>query len=146
MAFVPDISTAIAWALNESDRVADEARERPGDDQAFVPALWWFELRNALVINERRGRITEQQSGRFPPLPSPACGGGLGRGRLPIIVDTTMDENGVLSLARRHRLTVYDAAYLELAIRSALPLATLDALLAAAARSDGIPVFGDEGE
>jgi predicted nucleic acid-binding protein len=103
-------------------------------DQALVPTLWWFELRNALVVNERRGRITEQQTARFLRNVE----------RLAITIDGTPDESGVLTLARRHRLTVYDAAYLELAVRNALPLATLDAMLATAARSEGVPLFGDD--
>jgi predicted nucleic acid-binding protein len=64
--------------------------------------------------------------------------------RLAITIDGTPDESGVLTLARRHQLTVYDAAYLELAVRNALPLATLDAVLATAARSEGVPLFGDD--
>jgi len=106
------------------------------DDPALVPTLWWFELRNALVVNERRGRITEQQTARFLRDVS----------RLAITVDHTPDESGVLTLARRHRLTVYDAAYLELALRAALPLATLDAMLVAAARSEGVRRIDDDAE
>jgi hypothetical protein len=66
--------------------------------------------------------------------------------RLAIIIDNTPDESGVLTLARRHRLAVYDAAYLELTARSALPLATLDAMLATAARSEGVHLLGDDAE
>jgi predicted nucleic acid-binding protein len=62
---VLDASTTIAWALNESDRLAARTWERMKGDQALVPTLWWFELRNALVVNERRERITEQQTARF---------------------------------------------------------------------------------
>jgi len=62
---VLDASTTIAWALNESDRLAVRTWERMKGDQALVPTLWWFELRNAPVVNERRGRITEQQTARF---------------------------------------------------------------------------------
>jgi predicted nucleic acid-binding protein len=131
--FVLDASTTIAWALNESDRAAVRARDRLRNNQALVPALWWFELRNALVVNERRGRITEHQTGRFL----------RNAERLPIIVDNAPDESGVLGLARRHRLSIYDAAYLELALRMALPVATLDAMLAAAARAEGVAVVGD---
>jgi predicted nucleic acid-binding protein len=95
--------------------------------------LWWFELRNALIVNERRGQIKELQTTRFLREIS----------RLPIRLDRTPDETGVLTLARRHRLTVYDAAYLELALREALPLATLDAQLALAARSETVALIGD---
>ena len=101
-------------------------------EDAFVPMLWWFEVRNALVLSERRGRIAEPQTARFLREIS----------RLAIMVDRTPDESGVLTLARRHRLTVYDAAYLELALREAAPLATLDAQLAAAARSEAVTVIG----
>jgi predicted nucleic acid-binding protein len=104
------------------------------DDHALVPTLWWLELRNALVVNERRGRITEQQTARFlRNVERPA-----------ITIDNAPDENGVLTLARRHRVTVYDAAYLELALRNALPPATLDVMLATAARSEGVHLLGDD--
>ena len=106
------------------------------DDHALVPTLSWFEFRNALVVNEPRGRITEQQTARFLRNVE----------RLAITIDSTPDENGVLTLARRHRLTVYDAAYLELASRNALPLATLDAMLATAARSEGVHLLDGDGE
>ena len=62
--------------------------------------------------------------------------------RLAIIVDGVPDETGVLTLARHRRLTVYDAAYLELALRRDLPLATLDGALAGAARAEGSPLIG----
>jgi predicted nucleic acid-binding protein len=75
------------------------------DDHALVPTLWWFELRNTLVANERRGRITGQQTARFLRNVE----------RLAITIDNTPDGSGVLTFARRHRVTVYDAAYLELA-------------------------------
>ena len=100
----------------------------------MVPVLWWYELRNVLVLGERRGRITEQQTARFLRDVS----------RLAITIDNAPDESGVLTLARRRRLTVYDAAYLELALRAALPLATLDATLSAAARAEGVHLIGDD--
>jgi predicted nucleic acid-binding protein len=132
--FVLDASTTVAWALNESDECAAQVRARMKGDYALVPTLWWFELRNALVVNERRGRITERQTARFLSDVE----------RLAITVDRTPDQSGVLTLARRHRLTVYDAAYLELAVRNLLPLATLDQMLAAAARSEAVHLIGDD--
>jgi predicted nucleic acid-binding protein len=65
---------------------------------------------------------------------------------LAITIDNTPDESGVLTLARRHWLTVSDAAYLELALRKALPLAPLDAMLATAARSEGLHLLDGDGE
>ncbi|HVB15439.1 MAG TPA: type II toxin-antitoxin system VapC family toxin, partial [Stellaceae bacterium] len=59
--------------------------------------------------------------------------------------DIAPDENRMIALARKHRLTVYDAAYLELALRRALPLATLDMPLAHAARAEGVPLVGENG-
>ena len=63
--------------------------------------------------------------------------------RQRISTEFASDEAGVLTLARRHRLTVYDAAYLELALREGVPLATLDGPLANAARTEGVPVLGE---
>ena len=96
MAFVLDASATIAWALKDSDRRAAQARERMTGDHALVPALWWFEVRNALVVNERRGRLIERETSRF-----------LRRlGQLAITVHRSPDESAVMALARRHRLTV----------------------------------------
>jgi predicted nucleic acid-binding protein len=130
--FVLDASTTVAWALDESHRWAAQAWTRVRGDPALVPTLWWFELRNALLVNERRGRITERQTARFLRNVE----------RLAITIDNTPDESGVLTLARRHRLTVYDAAYLGLGLREAVPLATLDQALAAAARAEGVSLVG----
>jgi predicted nucleic acid-binding protein len=63
--------------------------------------------------------------------------------RIAVAIDAPPLENQVLGLARQHRLTVYDAAYLELAMREALPLATLDTALADAARAEGVPLIGE---
>ena len=84
-------------------------------------------------MNERRCRLAEEETKEH-----------LKRlAEVPVAVDTAPDETAVMTLARRHRLTVYDAAYLELALREGLPLATLDASLAEAARREGVAVVGD---
>jgi predicted nucleic acid-binding protein len=93
--------------------------------------LWWYELRNVLVVGERQGRQTERETARFLRSTS----------RLAITMDAAPNEIQVLTLARCHRLTVYDAAYLELAGREALPLATLDEELAAAARAEQVTLI-----
>jgi predicted nucleic acid-binding protein len=85
-----------------------------------------------LVVSERRGRLGAGKSNRAL---------GILR-RLPIEFDGGMDEDGILGLARAHRLAVYDAAYLELARRENMPLATLDAALAEAARAEGAALTG----
>ena len=96
-------------------------------EEAVVPSLWWFEIRNILVVNERRKRITESDTGVFL----------RDLAGLRIRIDREPEEGAVLRLARTHRLSVYDASYLELAMREAIPLATLDGELAAAARMEG---------
>src|SRR5260370_40752743 len=136
MSFVIDASVVIAWAFKEQHATAEAAFARIQAEAAIVPALWWYELRNVLVVGERQGRLTERETARFLRDIS----------RLAIMLDSSPDEIQVLTLARRHRLTVYDAAYLELALRNALPLATLDAMLATAARSEGVHLLGDDGE
>ena len=132
MAFVLDASVAACWAFeDESHPLAESALERLRTEPALVPALWWFELRNVLVVNERRDRLTETVTAAF--LRAVA--------RLDIAIDRTPDSAAVLALARAHRLSVYDAAYLELAQRAAAPLATLDAALARAARGEGVALI-----
>lgn len=85
-----------------------------------------------LIVNERRGRLRETDTALF--LRSLA--------RLPIIVDHAPENEVVLSLARRHGVTVYDAAYLEPSKRQAAPLATLDVVLAQAARRENVLLVG----
>ncbi len=131
MPFVLDASITVAWAFaDESHPTAAVARERLRAEEARVPGLWWYEVRNALIVNERRRRLTEADTTLFL----------RGLSRLPIAVDGDPDEFRVLTLSRRHRLTVYDAAYLELAQRGDLPLATLDAALVRAARLEKVAI------
>ena len=133
MAFVLDASVAACWAFDDEDHpLAARALDRLRVEPALVPALWWFGVRNVLVVNERRGRLTEAITAAF--LRAVA--------RLDIAIDRTPDSAAVLALARAHRLSVYDAAYLELAQRAAAPLATLDAALARAARDEGVALIG----
>ncbi len=126
MPFVIDASIVAAWALrDEESSHAAEALERLRSEPALAPALLFFEVRNVLLVNERRSRLSEGQSTEFLRALS----------RLPIRIDRSPDEAQLMTLARRHRLTVYDAAYLELALRERLPLVTLDARLEAAMRA-----------
>jgi predicted nucleic acid-binding protein len=132
MPFVLDASIASCWAFNDEDHpLATQALDRLRTDEARVPTLWWFEVRNVLIINERRARITPSDTTLFL----------RALARLPITIDRTPEESAVLTLARTHRLTIYDATYLDLAHREHLPLATLDTALARAARAEKIPEF-----
>jgi predicted nucleic acid-binding protein len=133
MPFIIDASVIAAWALDEADNVAVHAAQQLRAEAAVAPGLLWWELRNVLVIAERYGRLTEQRTSEFLSELS----------QLAITVDLSPDEAAVLGLARRYRLAVYDAAYLELALRQTLPLATLDGPLARAARAEGVPLIGD---
>ena len=83
--------------------------------------------RGVPIVNERRGRVTAADTTAFL----------RDLGRLPIRVDVNPGERLVLALARKHRLSVHDAAYLELAVRLAAPVASMDRALNAAARSEG---------
>jgi predicted nucleic acid-binding protein len=97
----------------------------------LAPSIFWYELRNVLVINERRGRVTPEASTTFLATLE----------ELPIEMEDLPNEAGVLLLARRHQLSVYDGAYLELASRSGAPLATLDVKLREIAAKIGAPLF-----
>ena len=132
MSFVIDASIVVAWALGEIAGPAIAARQRLRGESVLAPSLWWFEVRNALVQNERRGRLTETEMAGFLSELS----------RFGISLDQTPHEATILALARRHRLTVYDAAYLEVALRHSLPLATLDMPLVRAARAEAVPLVG----
>ena len=109
---------------------ADRAFDRLTTDEAVVPRLWWFEIRNVLIVNERRGRVTAADTTAFL----------RDLARLPIRLDANPGEHLVLALARKHGLAVYDAAYLELAVRLDAPVASLDRALNAAARSEGVGI------
>ncbi|MGH7190686.1 MAG: type II toxin-antitoxin system VapC family toxin [Acetobacteraceae bacterium] len=132
--FVLDASVVTSWCFpDESHPNAAVAFRRIADEAAAAPALLWFEVRNVLLMGERRRRLSEGQTFRFLRY----------LGELPIEVDREPDEALMLSLARRYRLSVYDAVYLELAQRQALPLATLDQALMDAARSEKVPLVGE---
>ena len=132
MAFVLDASITACWAFQDEDHPdAGLAFHRMRAEEAVVPCLWWFEVRNILVVNERRGRIGESDTAAFL----------LNLSRLRVRLDRLPEGDAVLRLARTHRLPVYDAAYLELAQREGLPLATLDADLRRAAAGEGVAIL-----
>ena len=135
MAFVLDASVAMSWAFpDEEDPVALAALQLLRTEPARVPVVWWFEIRNVLLINERRHRISEADTMNFLRFVS----------GLDIEIDRLPDDLAIVTLGRRHRLSAYDTSYLELALRDAVPLATLDKRLAAAARREGLEVVGGD--
>ena len=134
MPFVLDASTTVAWAYMDEDHPgAALALKRMRSDAAIVPLIWWFEVRSSLLASERQKRISQQSIAEF-----------LGHlARLPISIEGLPDESSVLATARRYRITFYDAAYLELAQRKRAALATMDRVLASAARAAGVATVGD---
>jgi predicted nucleic acid-binding protein len=137
MAFVLDASITACWAFQDEDHPdAALALDRMRTEEAVVPCLWWFEVRNILVVNERRRRIGESDTAAFL----------LNLSRLRVRLDRLPEGDAVLRLARTHRLSVYDAAYLELAQREGLPLATLDADLRRAAAEEGLALLSRGGD
>ncbi len=135
MTFVLDCSVALAWILpDEGRRQVMALLERLGTESAVVPEVWPLEVANALLIAQRRGRITEKDVARA--LEDLAA--------LPIQVDQETNRQALratLTLATKYRLSSYDAAYLELAQRIRVPLATLDTKLRSACKSAGIEVL-----
>lgn len=130
MPFVIDASVAGSWLLPDEDR-HENAYERLDRDYAIVPRIWWFEIRNLLIQGERRKRIDEQAVAEALSTMS----------AFPLQQDDKVEESTLLRLARKHRLTIYDATYLELAKREDIPLATLDRDLARAARSERVTLL-----
>ena len=128
---VIDNSVFLAWRMaDEGEPTATSAMQHVVEEGGVTPRIWWYELRNALLVNERRGRISPQQ---MPNTLADSLG-------LGISIDDQHDESLLLELARRFELTVYDAAYLEVAFRRGLALATLDRRLRESAEVMGIAV------
>ena len=133
--FVADASIALAWCFeDEGSGLADALLERLGrGDGIVVPAHWPTEVLNGLLVASRRKRIKPDQPVLFWDELS----------RLPVETEPPLhatESKSVLALAEKHSLTIYDAAYLELAHRRQLPLGTLDVDLRRAAQTEGIPL------
>ncbi len=134
MMFVLDCSVAVAWLFeDETSRETDALLDALRLDAALVPALWHLEVGNVLTMAERRGRITPSQVAASLELLA----------ALPIRTESLQPRliPGIVALARNERLTAYDAAYLDLALRHGLPLATLDEALRKAAHRLQVPLL-----
>ncbi len=134
-ALVVDCSVTLAWFLgDEGSPLTDGILDRVADAGAIAPALWPLEVGNALLIAERRGRLPGDHRARIL----------RHLADLPIVLD---DETAARAwretsaIAEAQALTLYDAAYLELAARLALPLATLDRPLREAAQRVGVEIL-----
>lgn len=133
MTFVLDASVAMAWCFEEEAGSSSQSiMDRLASDAAITPAIWVFEVTNAMIVGERRGRVSQAHANEFLAVLR----------RLPIKVQ---EENpglsSVLDSARHHNLSTYDAAYFLLAEQRGLPLATLDKRLAGAASNAGVELL-----
>lgn len=135
-AFVLDCSIAMAWLFHDEATPKTTALlNRLATETALVPAWWLIEVTNVLALAERKGRITPTQSDAFI----------ADLGKLGIERDSEAPDRAfthLLALCRTHRLTSYDAIYLDLAVRRSLPLATLDDDLRKTARKLGVALLG----
>jgi predicted nucleic acid-binding protein len=133
--FVIDASVALAWVMpDEQGYRPMEIADHLGSEPATVPYHWYAEVANGLLIAERRRRMTEADCTQYLAY---LCD-------QDIQVDHQANaENAanLLMLARAHGLTVYDATYLDLAMRTGLPLATLDQALRKAAKKVGVSIL-----
>ena len=126
---VIDASVTISWLLDdEADSLVSTVLNQITRDGAIVPQLWFYEVHNALLAAERRGRLSSDRT--LAHLNSLR--------NSPITAADGTDLQAALELARRHHLSFYDALYLELALRRDLLLATLDRALARAAAASGL--------
>lgn len=135
--WVLDCSLVLASVLpDERSRAGDRIMDRIlEDDSLWVPALWWYEVSNTLAVAQRRRRLTTADALHALELLN----------ELPLHTDVHFGAEVVWrlqSIAREHGLSAYDAAYLELAQRRGIGLATLDRRLAGAARRLGVPRTG----
>ncbi|MDH4100040.1 MAG: type II toxin-antitoxin system VapC family toxin [Nitrospirota bacterium] len=138
MHFVLDASVALSWCFPDeagtyTDKVLKFLTNADNPAVAHVPAIWPLEVGNALLAGERRNRLTEAQTIQLVDYFD----------SLDIVVDEAGKQKGLgvtLALAREHGLSTYDASYLELAIRKALPLATQDKKLKTVAQKCGVPL------
>ncbi len=134
--FILDASVTLPWRFeDEATPWTEELLEgiRQGQE-VVVPAHWPFEVLNTLLMAQRRGRVTAEQVREFL----------VDLKTLPIRIDSACPPKAwasLLVLAERYRLTVYDAAYLELAMRTGQPLATLDHDLLRAAKTAGVALL-----
>lgn len=128
-AIVVDASLSAVWLLDDESNERSEAVLTALESQTgIVPKLWHFEVCNLLLMASRRGRLTAPAAAhRIDQLAS-----------FNLETDDAPDRQAIFALAGKHRLTFYDAVYLELAIRRGASLSTLDRALLAAAQAEGV--------
>lgn len=133
--FVLDCSVVMSWCFkDEEDSYSDAILDLLSVSEAYVPSLWAIEVANVLLAGERRKRLTKADSVRFINLLR----------ELPITVDPETTYHALtdtISVGREQGLSSYDAAYLELAMREGIALATRDEGLRRAAKKCGVKII-----
>ena len=136
--FVLDTSVAMAWCFeDEANPYADAVLDSLIDNAALAPSIWPLEVGNVLLVAERRKRISQSDSMRFLELLN----------SLPIKVEILSEQRmfeAILNLARKQKISSYDASYLDLSMQTGLKLATLDQSLRKAAGRCGVTLFQEE--
>ncbi|MBI3344066.1 MAG: type II toxin-antitoxin system VapC family toxin [Gammaproteobacteria bacterium] len=132
MSFVLDCSVTMSWAFDEErDACSDASLELLREGDAWAPAIWSLEVMNCLLVAERTRRLTRAKVDYFTNR--------ISKFRIHIrSIEFAPVITVLLPLAREYKLSSYDAAYLELAMREGLPLATRDGRLKAAAKRAGL--------
>jgi predicted nucleic acid-binding protein len=131
---VLDASVAFAFVAPDEDDPLQSTTKLLESEGAIVPVSWRLEIANALLLAQRRGRI----DGAFRSRALSELGD------MPISIDGETNQHAwehTITLAERYNLSTYDSAYLELALRLSLPLATLDEELRASARRARVPLL-----
>ncbi|WP_372424260.1 type II toxin-antitoxin system VapC family toxin [Salinarimonas chemoclinalis] len=132
MPFVMDASIALAWLLpDETDEAVDALASSLVDTRALVPDLFMHEVRNAILVAHRRGRIERDRLVLSMTKIE----------RLPVALAEPLTTSEVLDYALMHNLSAYDATYIALACRERLPLATRDRALQRAAMLENVPIL-----
>lgn len=138
MSFVLDNSVTMRWLFGDGKpqelAYAGRVLDAMQDVKALVPMTWGLEAANVIAKAEAKALVTEARSGAFLEM----------LGEVEIEVDTATFAHALsdtLQLARRYKLSAYDASYLELALRTGLPLASLDEDLQKAAKKAGVKKF-----
>ncbi len=133
--FVVDNSVVMSWCFaDEESRYAEAVLESLESAEAIVPSVWPLEVGNVLLVAERKKRLSPAAGIRFLSL----------LGELPIVVEQESPARmlaEIVQLAREHKLSTYDASYLDLAMRSGLPLASEDEALKRAAKKCKVQLY-----
>lgn len=133
--FVVDNSVVLSWVLkDENSKKSQKILNNLTSSRGYVPSLWPYELANALFVAQKRDRIKEVDSAAFIKHLK----------KLPIFIEESEYDTitkDVLSLSREHNITVYDASYMELAIRKNIAMASFDKLIIRLCQKIGIDAY-----